>query len=116
MSAAAGSIAALASRRCQEALVSYPGNNLILDRGWLIDSSAPHMWYRRYESTHGQFEVVHDKVHGIVSLGLVHDKVLGVVLGFWLNSCVNFAENYIAANYIVNVVVNYVGRRLAESQ
>jgi hypothetical protein len=29
---------------------------------------------------------------------------------------VNFAENYIAANYIVNVVVNYVERRLAESQ
>jgi hypothetical protein len=69
------------------------------------------MWYRRYESTHGQFEVVHDKVHGIVSLGFVHDKVLGVVLGFWLNYCVNFA-----ANYIVNVVVNYVERRLAESQ
>jgi len=29
---------------------------------------------------------------------------------------VNFAENYIAANSIVNVVVNYVERRLAESQ
>jgi hypothetical protein len=29
---------------------------------------------------------------------------------------VNFAENYIAANCIVNVVVNYVERRLAESQ
>ena len=69
------------------------------------------MWYRRYESTHAQFEVVHDKVYGIVCLWLVHDKVLGVVLGFWLNYCVNFAENY-----IVNVVVNDVERRLAESQ
>jgi hypothetical protein len=29
---------------------------------------------------------------------------------------VNFAENYIAANYIVTFVVNYVERRLAESQ
>ena len=30
-------------------LVRLAGDVIKQQRGWLIDSSAPHMWYRRYE-------------------------------------------------------------------
>ncbi len=32
-----------------------------------------------YEQVERQFEAVDDNVHGIVSLGIVHDKVHGIV-------------------------------------
>ena len=42
---------------------------------------------------YGQFDVVHDKVLGIVSFGIAYDNVLGVVNAFLIHYCVNVVAN-----------------------